>query len=132
MKMEATPVLQPHDSADWGVRFLCDCKKDNKEIRIHHGFAHDISTNGLHILSEHNICPQKKIAIQLMIPSQTKFAPQKIVKIIGHTVESISQDDKYLTKIAVQHFEEDGLRELEKSLRQRFEQQFSTQTALRA
>ncbi|MBI5889193.1 MAG: hypothetical protein HZB47_00765 [Nitrosomonadales bacterium] len=130
--MEESPNLYPRYSTDWGVRFLCDCKKQNKEIRIHQGIAREISTHGVHILSDHPICLQKKIAMQLMIPSLSVGAPQKVVKIIGHSIETINTEGKYLTEIAFTHFEENGLKELERNLRQRFGTQFSVPAAQRA
>ena len=117
---------------NWGVRFLCDCKKLNKEINIHKGIAHEISTHRVRILSDHHICQQKKIAMQLIIPSLLKGAPQNIIKIIGKTIVTIMKEGKFLTEIEFQHFEENGQKELEKNLLQRFNQRFSEKTALRA
>ena len=122
----------PYYSSNWGVRFLCDCKKSNKEINIHKGIAHHISFSGVRILSDHHICEQKKVAMQLMIPSLISGAPQKIVKIIGRSVNTIMQEGMFLTDIEFQHFEENGLKELEKNLRQRFDQPFFAQTSQRA
>lgn len=122
----------PQFPTNWGVRFLCDCKKSNKEINIHKGIAHRISTGGMHILSDHHICEQKKIAMQLMIPSLVSGAPQKIVKIIGRSLDTITQQGKFLTEIEFQHFEENGFNVLEKNLLQRFDQQFFERTAQRA
>lgn len=117
---------------NWGVRFLCDCKKENKEINIHKGVAHDISTRGIHILSDHHICQQKKIAMQLLIPALLGGAPQRVVKIIGHSLNTIMREGRFLTEIEFKHFEEDGQKVLEKNLRQRFDAHPYTQTALPA
>jgi hypothetical protein len=129
--MEAKPdsLLYP---TNWGVRFLCDCKKSSKEISIHKGVAHQISTSGIRILSDHHICEQKKIAMQLMIPSLANGAPQRIVKIIGKSINTIMQQGMFLSEIEFQHFEENGLNELEKNLLQRFDRQLFAQTAQRA
>jgi hypothetical protein len=120
MEMEAKPG-KPHYPTDWNIRFLCDCKKDNKEIRIHQGVAHALSSDGVHILSDHAICKQKKVAMQLMIPSLKPDAPQRIVKIIGHSIDTIKRENGFLSEIEFRHFEEDGKQILEKNLRQRFE-----------
>lgn len=117
---------------NWGVRFLCDCKKSSKEISIHKGVAHEVSISGLSILSDHHICEQKKIAMQLMIPALSGIAPQRIVKIIGKSLDTIKKEGKFLTEIEFQYFEENGLKELEKNLHQRFEQQFFAHTTQRA
>src|SRR5512140_3044858 len=94
----------PRFQTDWSIRFLCDCKKENKEIRIHQGIAHQISAHGVQILSDHNICQQKKVAMQLMIPPMQAGAPQQIVKIIGHSIETIKKEIGFLTEIKFRHF----------------------------
>ena len=127
--MEEIPnhLLYP---TNWAVRFLCDCKKLSKRIDIHHGIAHEISTHGVRILSDHHICQQKKIAMQLIIPSLLNGAPRIIIKIIGKSIVTIMQEGKFLTEIEFQHFEENGQKELEKNLLQSFNQQFCEKTAL--
>jgi hypothetical protein len=122
----------PHYPANWDVRFLCDCRKVNEVISIYHGIAHEISTNGIRILSDHKICQQKKVAMQLLIPALHDNAPQKIVKIIGNSLESVFKGGKFLTDIEFLHFEENGLKELEKNLRQHFGTQFLAPTAQQA
>lgn len=106
---------------NWGVRFLCDCGKQNKNISIHQGIARQISTHGVSLLSDHPICQQKQIALQLMIPSLKKGAPHRIVKIIGNTILTIANEGKFLTRIEFLHFEENGKQELEKNLHQYFD-----------
>jgi hypothetical protein len=120
IEMEARASQHPRFSTNWGIRFLCDCKKQNKEIRIQNGIAHEISRNGVRILSDHNICLQKKVAMHLMIPSRLEGGPQKIIKIIGHSVETVVKEGKFLTNIQFMHFEENGLKELENNLSLRF------------
>ncbi len=122
----------PQYPTDWGVRFLCDCKKSSKEISIHKGVAHQISNSGVRILSDHHICEQKKVAMQLMIPPLINGAPQRIIKIIGKSIDTIVHQGKFLTEIEFQHFEENGLNELERNLLQRFERQLYAQAAQRA
>ncbi|MBI4807758.1 MAG: hypothetical protein HY799_02245 [Nitrosomonadales bacterium] len=122
----------PSYPTNWGIRFLCDCKMQNKEINIHKGVAHEISTRGVRILSDHPVCQQKKIAMQLMIPSLLNGVPQKIVKVIGHSIATIMRDGQFLTEIEFRHFEKDGLKVLEKNLRQRFDQHFLAQVVQRA
>jgi len=116
---------------NWRVRFLCDCKKENKEISIHKGVAHGLTTRGIHILSDHHICKQKKIAMQLLIPTLQDGAPQKVVKIIGHSLLTIMKEGRFLTKVEFRHFEEDGQKVLEKNLRQRFATPLYAQPAQR-
>lgn len=118
--MESKPDL-PRYPANWGVRFLCDCKKLDKAINIHKGIAHDISSNSVSLLSDHHICRQKKVAIHVMIPSLISDAPQKIVKIIGNSISTILKEGMFLTEIEFLYFEEDGLKVLERNLRQRFD-----------
>lgn len=118
--------------ANWGVRFLCDCKKVDNAINIHQGVAHEISTSKVRILSDHHICEQKKIAMQLMIPSLINGAPKKIVKIIGNSIATVMKEGKFLTEIEFLHFEEDGLKILEKNLHQRFDPHFYAKIAQRA
>ena len=117
---------------NWIVRFLCDCKNLNKEINIHKGIAQEISTHGMRILSDHQICDQKLIAMQLMIPSLLNNAPFKIVKIIGNSIDTIKKEGKFQTEIEFKHFEENGMKELEKNLFQLFKQPFFSQTAQHA
>jgi len=112
---------KPQYPTDWSIRFLCDCKKESKEIRIHQGIAHALSTDGVHILSDHSICKQKKVAMQLLIPPVKPNAPQRIVKIIGHSIDTIKRENRFLSEIEFRHFEEDGKQILEKHLRQHFE-----------
>ena len=119
--MEAKPDL-PLYPTNWGVRFLCDCKKLDKQISIHKGIAHKISAHGIHILSDHRICEQKKIAMQLIVPSLLNGAPQNIIKIIGKSIATNMHQEKFLTEIEFQHFEENGQKELESNLQQHFNQ----------
>jgi hypothetical protein len=105
---------------NWGIRFLCDCRRQEKNISIHQGIASRISTHGVCLLSDHPVCQQKKIALQLLIPSLNQGAPLKIVKIIGNSILTIMKEGKFLTEIEFLHFEENGRRELEKHLRRRF------------
>jgi hypothetical protein len=130
-QMEHTPSPSSYPT-NWSVRFLCDCKKQDKEINIHKGIAHDISSRGVHILSDHPICQQKKIAMQLMIPSLINNAPQKIIKVIGKSIDTVMREGKFLTEIEFQYFEEDGMKVLENNLRQRINPNFSGPTAQRA
>jgi hypothetical protein len=109
---------------NWRVRFLCDCGKQNKNFSIHQGIARQISTQGVSLLSDHPVCEQKKIAMQLMIPSLNKGAPHKIVKIIGNTILTLANEGKFLTKIEFLHFEENGKQELEKNLHPHFDPNF--------
>jgi hypothetical protein len=122
----------PRYPANWGVRFVCDCKKLDKTINIHQGIAHEISSNGVSILSDHNICLQKKIAMHLLIPSRISDAPQKIVKIIGNSISTIMMEGKFLTEVEFLHFEEDGLKVLEKNLHQHFDSHIFAQIAQHA
>jgi hypothetical protein len=105
-----------HHPADWNVRFLCDCKREDKEIRIHKGTTHRVSSQEIDILSDHRICTQKKVAMQLMIPPKAPGLPQSIIKVIGHSVDSIPHEGRFINKIAFRQFEEDGLKLLEKNL----------------
>jgi hypothetical protein len=129
--MEAKPN-HPLFPANWGVRFLCDCKKLDNPINIHKGTAHEISTSSVRILSDHHICQQRKIAMHLLIPSLASGAPQKIVKIIGNSIATIMKEGKFLTEIEFLHFEEDGQKVLQKNLLQRFDPHFYAQIAQRA
>jgi hypothetical protein len=129
--MEGLPN-HPRYPANWGVRFLCDCKKLDKTIDIHKGIAHEISSNSVCILSDHHICLQKKIAMHVLIPSLLSDAPQKIVKIIGNSINTIAKEGMFLTEIEFLHFEEDGLTVLEKNLRQRFDPHLYGQIAKQA
>ncbi|MBU1426609.1 MAG: hypothetical protein KJ681_13445 [Gammaproteobacteria bacterium] len=113
--MESKPS-HPRYPANWGVRFLCDCKEQGETINLHNGVAQEISTHGVRILSDHHICQKKKVAMHLMIPSRLNDAPMKVVKIIGHNIEAILKDGKYLCEIEFMHFEENGLKVLEKNL----------------
>jgi hypothetical protein len=122
----------PRYPTNWGVRFLCDCKKLDKAINIHKGIAQEISSNSMSILSDHQICQQKKVAMHVLIPSLLSDAPQKIVKIIGNSIVSIMKEGKFLTEIEFLHFEEDGQKVLEKNLRRRFDLHFHGQFSQRA
>jgi|WetSurMetagenome_2_1015567.scaffolds.fasta_scaffold21230_2 hypothetical protein len=95
--------------SNWGVRFLCDCGKENKSIIIHQVIARQISTHAASLLSDHPVCQQKIIALQLMIPSLNKGAPH------------IANEGKFLTRIEFLHFEENGQQELEKNLHRHFD-----------
>ncbi len=117
--MEAKSNHQSYP-ANWGVQFLCDCIKKGEAISLHSGVTQKISTHGIHLFSDH-LCKNKRIAMHLMIPSQQSNAPLKIVKIIGHNVETELENDKFLTEIEFVHFEEDGLKVLEKSLHKCFD-----------
>lgn len=129
--MQSTPT-QPCCPANWGVRFLCDCKKLDKTINIQKGVAHEICSKSVRILSDHHICQQKRIAMHLLVPSIISGAPQNIIKIIGNSISTMMLEGKFLTEIEFLHFEEDGLKVLEKNLRQRFDPHHFGQTALQA
>jgi hypothetical protein len=45
----------PRYPTNWVVRFLCDCRNQNKDINIHKGIAHEISIHGVFLLSDHPI-----------------------------------------------------------------------------
>jgi hypothetical protein len=122
----------PRYPANWGIRFLCDCKKLDNVINIHKGVAHEISTVSVRILSDHSICQQKKVAMQLLIPPLASDAPLRIVKIIGNSIATIMKEGKFLSEIEFLHFEEDGLKVLEKILHQRFDPRFYGQIAQQA
>jgi hypothetical protein len=121
MEIQQNHPLYP---TDWGVRFLCDGNNNDQKNNVHQGIAHEISMHSVHILSDHHICQQQKIVMQVMIPSLLNCAPQKIVKIIGNSINTIVKEGKFLTEIEFQHFEENGLKELEKNLHKRFHPQF--------
>lgn len=129
--METNPD-QPLYPTNWDVRYLCDCKKLSKRIDIHRGTAHRISIHRVHILSDHSICPQKKISIQLLVPSPLNGATQKIIKIVGKTIVTNTHQERFMTEIEFQHFEDNGQKELESSLRQHFNQRVCEITALPA
>jgi hypothetical protein len=129
--MQDTPT-HPRYPANWGIRFLCDCKKLDKTINIQKGIANEIGSKGVRILSDHHICQQKKVAMHILIPSLVSGAPQKIVKIIGNSISTIMHEGKFLTEIEFLHFEEDGLKVLEKNLRQRFDPNFCGNIARQA
>ncbi len=129
--MEANSDL-PLYPTNWGVRFLCDCKKLDKQINIHKGIAHKISTHRVQILSDHRICEQKKIAMQLIVPSLLNGAPQNIIKIIGKSIVTNMHHERFLTEVEFQHFEENGQKELESNLRVHFNQQVCNANASQA
>lgn len=109
----------PRYPANWGVRFLCDCRKNNKGMTLHTGVAQEISMHWMCLLSDHQICQQKKIAMQLMLPSLLDGAPQKIIKIIGRSIVTpLMKEGSFLTKIDFLLFEEGGLKKLERHLRE--------------
>jgi hypothetical protein len=130
-QMEFKPSHQRYP-ANWGVRFLCDCKKQGEVINIHNGVAQEISMHGVCILSDHHICQKKKVAMHLMIPPLLSNAPMKVIKIIGHAIETILRDGKYMTDVEFMHFEENGLKVLEKSLPKHFNPHQYPQIAQRA
>lgn len=107
--------------ANWNVSFLCDCRKQSKELKIHKGIARELSSSKIKIMSDHQICQQKKVAMQLTIPSLLNGAPQKVIRIIGRSIATIMKEGKFVTEIEFQQFEEDGKKELERNLRQRFD-----------
>jgi hypothetical protein len=110
----------PRFPANWGVRFVCDCRKQSREINIHRGVAHELSTLGVRILSDHHICHKKKIAMQLIIPAAFTGVPQKIIRIIGNSITTVMHEGRFLTEIEFLHFEGNGLNELDRNLRIRF------------
>ncbi len=122
----------PRYPTNWAVRFLCDCKKYGQAINIQQGVAHEISTQGLCLLSDHHVCKEKKVALQLMIPPLRSGTPIEIIKMIGHSIVTIMKDGKFLTEIEFLHFEENGLSRLEKNLQQHFDPQFFSPTVKRA
>lgn len=122
----------PRYPTNWGIRFLCDCKKYGQAINIQQGIAHEISTQGVSLLSDHHVCKEKKVAIQLMIPPLHSGAPLEIIKIIGHSIVTVMKNGKFLTEIEFLHFEENGLKRLEISLQQHFDPQFFSPIVKRA
>lgn len=117
---------------NWSVRFLCDCKKHEQGISIHKGVAHEISEQRIHLLSDHHICHEKRVAMQLIIPAGAHNIPHKTIKIIGNSIATSAKDGQFLTEIEFAHFDQDGRQELERTLRQHFPQQFFMPLAQRA
>ncbi|MDD5057863.1 MAG: hypothetical protein PHQ60_08315 [Sideroxydans sp.] len=122
----------PRYQTNWGVRFLCDCNQHEQGISIQKGIAHEISTRSIRMLSDHNICPEKRVAMQLIIPPTLNSTPQKVIKIIGNSRVTNVLNGKFITEIELAHFENDGRQELERTLRQHFDPQPFMQTAQRA
>lgn len=106
---------------NWGVRFLCDCKKKGPQFCIYKGVAQEISTHGICISSDHHICHRKKVAMQVTLPALVNHAPQKIIKIIGRSIDTIVKEGKFLSEISFLMFEEGGLKALENGLREHFD-----------
>ncbi len=122
----------PCFQTNWGVRFLCDCDQHDQGISIQKGIAHEISARHIQMLSDHHICPEKRVAMQLIIPPTLSNSPQKIIKMIGNSLLTRILNGKFLTEIELAHFENDGRQELERTLLQHFDQQPFIQIAQRA
>ncbi|MDD2699803.1 MAG: hypothetical protein PHH36_01065 [Sideroxydans sp.] len=114
----------PHYPANWQVRFLCDCKKQGKPIKIHEGFAHDISSKTMHIRSDHQICSGKEVAIMLKIPPLQQGEEQSLVKLVGRSVVTVAHAGDFLTEIRFTSFEGDGYAKLSGHLARHFGNQF--------
>lgn len=109
---------------NWPVRFLCDCKKKGRPISIRDGVAHDISANGLRILSDHHICSGKKVAVQLMVPPLHNGQEPIVVNLIARSLMTVVHEGDFLTDLVFSHFENDGQWVLKHHLRQRFDNHF--------
>ena len=118
----------PRYPTNWSTRFLCNCRKNGPGIDIHHGVAKDLSACGMRLQSDHNVCQEKKVAMQLLIPSMLNGAQKNIVKIIGRSLSTVASDGTFHTRIEFLHFEEDGKKVLESNLSLRFNNLFSIQT----
>jgi hypothetical protein len=121
---------QPRYPTNWGVRFLCDCKKKDPQFCIYKGIAQEISMRRIRISSDHHICQEKKVAMQVTIPELANRAPQKNIKIIGRSIDTIVKEGKFLSEISFLMFEDGGLKTLEKSLIEHFDPHTFIQTNL--
>ena len=108
-----------HYPANWHVRFLCDCKKQGQPIRIHEGFAHDISSETMCIRSDHHICSGKEVAVLLKIPPLVQGQEQSLVKLVGKSVLTVAHAGDFLTEIKFTRFENDGYEKLNGHLARR-------------
>lgn len=109
---------------NWPVRYLCDCKKNGKPIRIHEGFAHDISSSSMRIRSDHHICSGKEVAILLKIPPLAEGEEHSLVKLVGKSLLTVAHVGDFLTEIRFSRFENDGYEKLNGHLSRRFGNQF--------
>ena len=109
----------PHYPANWPVRYLCDCKKLGKPIKIYEGFAHDISASAMRIRSDHQICSGKEVAILLKIPPLAQGEAQSLVKLVGRSLITVVHEGDFLTEIKFSRFENDGYEKLNGHLARR-------------
>lgn len=123
MNMEERRIT-PRYLANWDTRFLCDCRKHSQKIDIHEGIAHEISIYGVGLLSDHNICQQKNVALQLMIPALLNGAQKKIVRVVGRSLSTVVKNGNFYTVLEFLDFEEDDKTVLENDLSQRFSHPF--------
>jgi hypothetical protein len=107
---------------NWNVRFLCDCKRKDKdkEVKVHIGVAKKLSTQRVSLVSDHQICQNKKIVMQLTIPSLWNGDTHKVIKVIGFSLGTIVKDSGFVTEISFLHFEDDGRQILEQNLHHHF------------
>jgi hypothetical protein len=106
---------------NWDVLLLCKCKKQGQCLRAHVCTAREISTGNVTLLSDHNICQHKKIAMQLTIPALLNGAPKRTVRAIGRCISTVMRDGNFLSVMEFLQFEEDGGRVLENDLHRRFD-----------
>lgn len=113
--------LQHHSChANWNLRFVCDCKKKHREVRIYEAIARELSPSRICVKSGHNVCAHRNIAMQLQVPPLRNGEDSHIVEIIGRTLYTVLEEGHFLTEVRFLHFDGEQQQFLSRALSEHF------------
>jgi hypothetical protein len=110
---------------NWSLHFLCDCKKRTPQEKVHSGIAKKLSASRVSILSDHSICHGKKLSLRLTIPPLGSGEFPTIITAIGHAIETVANDQGFLTEVEFLHFSVNGQMTLVKNLYKHFNSSYT-------
>lgn len=109
-----------HYPANWNLRFMCDCRTPQPELKIYPATVKQLSPYSTRIASSHNICPNRSITLQLEIPPLQNDGHARTLEIIGHTIYTVVEGDYFLTEIEFMRFDGVSQQVLMQALVQQF------------
>ena len=110
----------PRFHARWIIKCLCSCTIKEEEKIVYQGVTRDVSALGVSMVSNHNICAQKALSVQLTIPALHKGDQETVLYIGSRTTYTVVKDGSFITGIELLQFEQDGAQILREHLEERF------------
>lgn len=110
----------PRCPANWNMQLVCSCKKQHQLRRAYPAIAKRLSPYGTSALSNHNVCSNQNVLLQLEVPPVHNGDDSRIVEIVGRTVYTVLEGDHFLTEVEFLRFENGAQATLMQALAQHF------------